>query len=38
MRTFQPVEPIGAEQNEMDQQRQNEQEDPERDQYAPWVE
>jgi hypothetical protein len=38
MGTFQPVEPVGAEQNEVDQQRQNEQEDAQSDEYAPWVE
>jgi hypothetical protein len=38
MRSFQPIEPVGAEQDEVDQQRQYEQEDAQRDEYASWVE
>jgi hypothetical protein len=38
MRAFDPIEPIGAEQDEMDQQRQNEEENTSRHEHASWVE
>jgi hypothetical protein len=38
MWTFQPVEPIGAEQDEVNQQRQDKQKDTQRDEYAPGIE
>ena len=36
--TLQPVEPVGAEQDEVDQQRQDEQEEAHRDEHSPRIE
>jgi hypothetical protein len=38
MWAFQPVEPVGAEQDKVNQQRQNKQEDEQGNKNTPWVE